>query len=50
MFKLFFFCAKQAEFQNKKKSASKKERNHIESRLFSNSSENDVTHRGAFRF
>lgn len=26
MFKLFFFCAKQAEYQNKKKSASKKER------------------------
>jgi len=50
MFKLFFFCAKQAEYQNKKKSASKKERNHIESRLFSNISENDVTHRGAFRF
>ena len=24
MFKLFFFCAKQAEYQNKKKSASKK--------------------------
>jgi len=39
MFKLLFFCAKQAEYQNKKKSASKKERNHIESRLFSNISE-----------
>jgi len=50
MFKLFFFCAKQAEYQNKKKSAPKKKETISKAAYSATSAKMTLQHRVAFRF